>query len=362
MRNPYSAIWQAWIPLLLAAAAGAQQTTAVSPQARSRLEGNASTYYPLGRAKARFQQLYGDLGQGQLIKGHAYRRDALTSRGQVAAFQTEMAVSLSRAALTPDKAQKTFAQNAGASPTTVLGRTTLSFPATSKPTGLAPAPFLLRVPYKTPFGWDGKGTLCLEMVLHGNKTTGGQDKNFTADLDGHQLFSSGRSEQPSIPYGQGCTAKSAKNPAQATFLVRHLGKTSDLRIDVTNGVPTTSSNAAQSVLVVGPGQRNQAWPPATGCTLYTDSTVIVFLAGNNDANGGWSGTLPLGPPVAPYSSMFAQAASLDQKRGELVLTNGARLTMPPASPGLISARIAHGTDPAASAGTVSYSVPVTLFF
>lgn len=370
MRTSHSACSELWIPLLLVTAAAtaaavtaaAQQPTVVSPPARSGLEGNASTFYPLGRAKARFQQLHGDLGQGQLIKGHAYRRDGLTSRGQVGAFQTEMAISLSRAALTPEKVSTTFTQNGG-SPTAVLARTTLSFVATQKPTGLAPAPFLLRVPYKTPFGWDGKGTLCVEMVLHGNQTPSGQDKNFMADLDGHELFSSGRSDQPGIPYGQGCTARSATSPAQATFLVRHLGKTSDLRIDVTDGVPTTSANTpAQSAVIVGPGQRNQAWPPATGCTLYADPTVILFLAGNNDAKGAWSGTVPLGAPVAPHTSMFAQVASLDRNSGELVLTNGAQLTMPPASPGLIAARVAHGTDPAAATGTISYSVPVTLFF
>ena len=130
-----------WIPILLAAPGAAQQTgTAVSPVARARLEGSASTLYPLGRAKGRFQQLFADL-PAQLIKGHAYRRDALSSRGQIAAFQSETAISMSTAALAPAQASKTFRDNAGQSPTSVLGRTKMAFPATSKPTGLAPAPF-----------------------------------------------------------------------------------------------------------------------------------------------------------------------------------------------------------------------------
>jgi len=358
MRHPHSAFW---IPLLLATAATAQQPT-VSPQARSRLEGNASTLYPLGRAKGRFQQLFADLGQGRLIKGHAYRRDALTSRGQVPAFQSEMAVSLSVAGLAPGQASKTFSQNSGQNPTMVLARTSLSLVATGKPTGLSPAPFLLRIPYKTAFAWGGKGTLCVDMVHYGNKTAGGQDKNFSADLDGHELFASGRSEQPGIPHGQGCSRRSASTPARATFLVRHLGKTSDLRIDVTGGVPSSTTAAAQSVLVLGHKQATQAWPPGTGCTLYTDTAVVLFLSGNNDTKGAWSGALPAGPPVPAYISLFAQIASLERKTGELVLTNAAQLTMPPAGPGLVSARIAHGTNPAATTGTVSYSVPITLFF
>lgn len=362
MRLPHRAFWTLWAPLLVAAATAAQTSTAVSPQARSRLEGNASTYYPLGRAKSRFQQLFADLSQAQLVKGHAYRRDALSSRGQIAAFQTEMAVSLSRAALTPAQAQQTFQNNSGQNPTTVLARTSMSFVATAKPTGLSPAPFLLRIPYKTAFGWDGKGTLCVDMVHYGNKTAAGQDKNFVADLDGHQLFASGRSEQPGIPYGQGCAPRGSSTAAQAIFLVRHLGQTSDLGITVSGGMPSTTTSAAESVLVLGQGQRTQAWPPGSGCTLYTDPTVMVFLTGKNDSKGGWSGTLPLGTPAPAYASVFAQVASLDRQRGELVLTNGAQLTMPPPGPGLVSVRIAHGTNASATTGTVSSTVPVTLFY
>ncbi len=358
MRHPHFVFW---IPLLLAASAGAQPTTAVSPQARARLEGSTSTLYPLGRAKARFQQLFGDLA-GRIIKGHAYRRDALSSRGKIAAFQSQMAISMSTAALAPAKASTTFTQNAGQNPTSVLARTSMAFPATTKPTGLSPAPFLLRIPYKTAYAWSGKGTLCVEIVHYGNQTGSGQDKNFSADLDAHALFASGRNLQPGVSYGQGCPYNGAKTAAKASFLVRHLGKTSDLQIQVQRGVPSTASVTAESVLVLGHKQLSQAWPPGTGCTLYTDTVAILFLSGANDQNGGWSGTLPLGPPVTAFSSVFGQVASMARQTKELVLTNAAKLTMPPAGPGLISARIAQGTNPAATIGTVSYSVPITLFF
>ncbi|MHC4512423.1 MAG: hypothetical protein ACYTGW_18365 [Planctomycetota bacterium] len=352
-----------WIAALQAAPAAAQQaSTVVSPQARARLEGSASTFYPLGRAKGRFQQLFADLGPGRLIQGHAYRRDALTSRGQIAAFRSEMMIALSPAALSPAQPSKTFQQNHGPNPTTVLPRTTVAFPQTDKPTGLTPAPFLLRVPYKTSYGWTGKGTLCMDIVLHGNQTASGQDKNFSADLDAHELFTSGRNLQPGVPFGQGCARRNSSVPAKASFLVRHLGKTADVQIEVRNGVPGTTTTSAGSVLVLGQKQLSQAWPPGTGCTLYTDPAVLVFLSGSNDPKGGWSGTLPVGPPAPAYASMFGQIASLDRQSGELVLTNAAQLTMPPAGPGLVAVRIAHGTNAASATGTISHAVPVTLFF
>ena len=369
-RHPHPATWAfatwavaVWIAVLQAAPGAAQQAgTVVSPEARASLEGSASTLYPLGRAKGRFQQLFSDLGPGRLIRGHAYRRDAVTSRGQIAAFRSEMTIALSPAALSPAQASKTFQQNHGPSPTTVLTRTIVDFPQTSKPTGLTPAPFLLRIPYKTSYGWTGKGTLCVDIVLHGNQTAGGQDKNFSADLDAHELFVSGRNLQPGVAFGQGCARRQSSVPAKATFLVRHLGKTADVQIEVRGGVPSTASVTAESVLVLGHKQLSQAWPPGTGCTLYTDTTAILFLSGGNDTQGGWSGTLPLGPPVEAFSSMFGQIASLDRQSKELVLTNGAKLTMPPAGPGLVSARIAHSTSATATTGTISYSVPITLFF
>jgi hypothetical protein len=364
-RHLHPATWAVavWIAVLQAAPGAAQQpSTVVSPRARTSLEGSASTFYPLGRAKGRFQQLFSDLGPGRLIRGHAYRRDALTSRGPIAAFRSEMTIALSPAALSPTQPSKTFQQNHGPSPTTVLTRTIVDFPATSKPTGLTPAPFLLRVPYKTSFGWTGKGTLCVDIVLHGNQTGSGQDKNFSADLDAHDLFVSGRNLQPGVPFGQGCARPKTSVPAKATFLVRHLGKTADVQIEVRGGVPSTTSVAAESVLVLGQKQLSQAWPPGTGCTLYTDTAILVFLRGNNDQQGAWSGTLPVGPPAPAYTSMFGQIASFARQSGELVLTNAAQLTMPPAGPGLVSARIAHGTNAASTTGTISYAVPITLFF
>ena len=128
-------IWPGLCLLALATHAPAQQApTIVSPTARVTLEGSASTSYPLGRAKSRYQQLYQDLGAARMLKGHAYRRDAISSRAGIAGFRSEMMVQLSAAALAPAKASKTFANNAGASPSTVLPRTILVFPSSTKPT------------------------------------------------------------------------------------------------------------------------------------------------------------------------------------------------------------------------------------
>ena len=87
-----------------AAILGAQ---AVSPAARAALEGSSSTSYPLGRADARLQQLHADLPPTlTAISGHAYRRDAISTRGQVDAFTVDMEVTLSMSPRTPSTASR----------------------------------------------------------------------------------------------------------------------------------------------------------------------------------------------------------------------------------------------------------------
>ena len=56
----------------------------VSPSERSALEGSSYTHYPLGRASARVQTLHDHIPGGAWIAAHAYRRDAVAIRGNVA--------------------------------------------------------------------------------------------------------------------------------------------------------------------------------------------------------------------------------------------------------------------------------------
>ena len=100
---------------LLGTSAARSQSSVVSPAAQAIYEGSSSTSYPLGRANARVQQLHADLGTAsRTITGHAYRRDATSLRGQLAAYQVEMTVTMSMSPRTPEQASTTFAENAGA--------------------------------------------------------------------------------------------------------------------------------------------------------------------------------------------------------------------------------------------------------
>src|SRR5690606_18231742 len=180
---------------------GAQ--VAVSPADRVFFEGSTSTIYPLGRARARVQQLIGDMpAQTVTIVGHAYRRDATNVRGVVNAFRSEISVIVSISPRTPSNASSTFADNHG-TPVAVLNRSWVNFPQTDRPTS-EPAPtFELRIPWTTPFPYAGTGTLCLETVVHGNDVGGQPDRNFSVFQDGHDL-SRTSSRQPGYRFGLGC--------------------------------------------------------------------------------------------------------------------------------------------------------------
>ena len=122
----------------------ASQAT-VSPADRVTLEGSSSTSYPLGRASMRLQQLLADLPTRVMtLQGHAYRRDAATVRGTVAAFRAQVSVLASVSPRTPDTASSTFATNHGAQIHTALAPTWISFPQTDRPPVDPAASFELR--------------------------------------------------------------------------------------------------------------------------------------------------------------------------------------------------------------------------
>src|SRR5687768_17611604 len=83
------------LSFVLAPALAAQQLVAVSPSDRTSLEGCSFTHFPLGRANARMQTLHADVPGGTVLHGHAYRRDAVTVRGQVDAFSCDLEVTVS---------------------------------------------------------------------------------------------------------------------------------------------------------------------------------------------------------------------------------------------------------------------------
>ncbi len=343
--------------LTLSQLAFAQFPPFVSPQDQQALEGSASTNLPLGRANARFQQLYSDLGPAAPFIGHAYRRDAISTRGTVAAFKSDMSLALSVSPLTPASASTTFAQNAGANPTQVLPGSKIDFVATQRP-GQGPAvQFELRVPYTTPYIWAGKGVLCLDMTIYGNETSAGNNRNFSPLLDAQELFASGLSKMPGYSFGQGCSTDGLSSAASASLEVQRRGNSLDLDILAKNGFAN-----GHSALLFGNNAASRPWIPGSACTLYSSSDYLMLLPGSNDAQGQWSGKVPMGLAPPAGFAMWAQIASCDPNCQALVLSQGMHMVAPAVGPGLTGVRIANSSDRSAATGTRSHSVPVTEFY
>ena len=353
--------------LFLMAALGAATEAAAqgfSPADRATLEGSTSTAYPLGRFNARIQQLHGDLRpDSSQISGHAYRRDATLLRGTVPAFQVDLEISLSMSPREAGDPSRNFADNRGPNPTLVLPRTVVSFPATARPDqDPAPLPELL-IPYAQPFTVpSGGGTLCLETVIYGNIAPSGPDRNFQVYLDAHELFPDGRNEQPGFRFGEGCVAEGQSSSGHASFQLTQWGPTMDLEISARNGVPDDGSNLAWSYLMVSANPFQAPLPYRLDCTQGT--AVDIFLPlGPNDVGGDWNGILAGIPRVALGQRFYLQVGSAHLGTGAVALGDISMLTVPPRGPAIIPAsRIAHGSDRDATAGAISLSVPVTLFF
>ncbi|MEZ5965940.1 MAG: hypothetical protein R3F56_19045 [Planctomycetota bacterium] len=345
----------------LAPFAAAQTPTAVSPYDRDRLEGSASTVYPLGRAHARVQQLLDDLPtQPRTWQGHAYRRDAITVRGLVSAFRSELSVLVSLSPRTAANASSTFADNTGTAQT-VLAQTWVSFPQTDRP-ALDPAPtFELQIPWSTPYAWQGAGTLCLETLVHGNDVGGTADRNFSVYIDAHDLSRSS-SRQPGFRFGSGCAAQGSTTASYSSFELVRTATRMDLDVGLRYGVPTGGSTGGLAVLMLGTTPVTWSWPSRPTCTIYT-APLTTEILGPTDASGHLDTTLT-GVGFAPAGhSLLAQVLTLDGTSGNAALTDASRLSIPtPPQSTLLHARIANGDDQNAATGTVSYSVPVVALF
>ncbi len=347
---------------LSAAALPAQPV--VSPADRATLEGSSSSIYPLGRFNCRLQQLHSDLGAAPFaIAGHAYRRDATATQGEVASYRVELAVALSISPRTPATASRTFSENEGAA-VTVLPQTWVDFPKTQRPSQ-APAPtFELRVPYAAAFAYPGGGAVvCLDTSVYGNDGPNGINANFTPYQDAHEQFPDGRNLQPGFRYGAGCAAPGNTAPATASFELRHFpGGRMELDIQARNGMPTDPTGSGLSALLVGFRKATLSWPARPACTLLTSTEAWFELPGANDPNGHWNGMLQSATPLPIGMEFYAQVASGHALNG-VAISDASHVVVPPLGPvPMTVARIANGSDRTAPTGTVSNVVPVTELF
>jgi hypothetical protein len=353
------------VALLAAAATGLRAQSIVSPNDRAVFEGSTSTSYPLGRFNTRFQQIHADVAGpgGRTLTEHSYRRDAITERGDVAGFTTELEVVLSVAPHGPESAQRDFASNQGAQPVTVLQRTRLAFPTTSRP-GSDPSPsFEHRIPYGTPFVLPPDAPVCVDVVIHGNVTPSGPDRNFSAYLDAHGYAASGAITQPGFTTEVGCPAPGSSTPHDARFTMRRDANGAD-SLDIVSrfGLPGTASQPTWNALILGNSPFPIVWPGNPACRIGPALDVAVRLPGSNDATGGWNGSLPIPATVGPGQRFLAQIVSADPNTGAMTFSDTGLLTVPmPAPARMPAARIVSGSDRAAPTGTVSSTVTVTSF-
>ncbi|MCA8943721.1 MAG: hypothetical protein KDB80_14255 [Planctomycetes bacterium] len=338
--------------------------TVVSPASRTLVEGSASTSYPLGRADGRFQQIHADLPPTLTsIVGHAFRRDAISTRGSIAAFSVDLEVRVSVAATTPATASTTFANNHGPSPVTVLPRTILNFPATGRPNA-DPAPtFEYVIPYATPFSFPAGSTLCVETIVYGNTTSSGNDRNFSLLLDAHELRTDGKIDQPGFRFGTGCAAPGQSATHYGRLDLSRDNGLVDLVIESRNAAATTDpTQPTMTALVLGTAAISTPWSWLPNCTQYSPFDLVLTLAGVTDAAGDLDETLA-GFEALPDGFRFvAQLVSGNLATGDLTFADASWMTIPTPDPTTLPAvRISAANDHTAATGSVSASVPVTMF-
>ena len=331
-----------------------------SPTDRAVFEGSSSTHYPLGRAAMRLQTLHADLPGGAVLQGIAYRRDAVNLRGIIDAFQADLEVRVSMSPRTPTTASATFAANEGPAPTTVLPRTVVQFPAVDRPL-LDPALAAeYAIPWAVPFVVPtGGGCVCLDVVVRGNSTAAGPNRNFSVWLDAHELRTDGWSEAPGFRFGSGCAAPGSTAPSTMSASL-WLGPTGS-RVDTTmrNGLPDDGTGRVLVALAIGLANPLVALPGGAGCTLFTSGEWWQLLPGTTGPAGEHAASVAL-PALPPGYRLWMQQASLAP--GALTLSDGNTLqTPPPALPAPTAVRIAHASDPSSATGTVSFAVPVVRF-
>jgi hypothetical protein len=364
MKHPF------WLlPLLLAAAplaatASAQTIVAVSPSDRADLEGSSFTHFPLGRANARMQTLHRDVPGGTLIGGHAYRRDAITVRGQVDAFASELEVALSISPNAPAQASATFANNVGPTPVVVLPRTVLAFPATQRP-ALDPTPvFELLVPYQFPFLMPATGgTLCVDVTVFGNATPAGTNTNYSVYLDAHESYPDGRAEQPGFRTFVGCPAPGSTTACTASTTYWRLPASGRVDVALRDGVRDDGSGHTAAFACFGTELAGAPWPTRPDCPSWSSTEVWYLLPGTPDGNGDLDASLT-GLPLLPAGyRLWCQAGSIDLNTAGMAFSDAVTFVTPPPGPVPIPAvRIVNSTNGAAATGAIANAVPVMAFF
>ena len=352
------------VPFLCLTPLSAQQVVAVSPVDRQTFEGSSFTHFPLGRTNARMQTLHRDVPGGTVITGHAYRRDAITVRGQVDGFTADLEVTLSISPNLPTQASTSFAANVGPNPVVVLPRTLIAFPPTQRPS-LDPSPtFDLVIPYQTPFVMPaGGGTLCIDVTMYGNSSPAGSNVNLSVYLDGHEHYSDGRSEQAGFRTFAGCPAPGATTDCTASLTYWRLTSGARVDLSIRDGVPDLGNSNTAAFVTFGQSLSGTTWPSRPDCPFWSSTEIWFVMPGPMSSTGAYDGSL-LGLPILPPGfRLWCQAGSIDLTTVGMAFSDAVTFVTPPLGPLPIpTARIVNSTNRSSATGTVSYAVPVMAFF
>ena len=342
-----------------------QQPIAWSPRDRASLEGNSYSHYPLGKHNARVQTLHDDVAGGLIVSGHAYRRDAIGKRGQVAGFQSDLQVTLSMSPNPAAQASPVFANNEGPYPVVVVPRTTMSFPATNRPALDPASSWELMIPYTVPFlTAPNGGTLCVDVEVFGNRNVAGSNANISIYLDAQQQFLNGRTVQPGFRMATGCPAPGSTDACYANLdLWRFANGATEMDISIRDGVADTGSGSSRAFLTMGNRMTGTPWTTRHDCVFWSSSEIWFALPGTMTATGSYDGTVVSLPSLPPGYRLWCQAGSIDLTNTNMSFSDAITLITPPrASLPITAARIANGNNHAAATGAVSTSVPVMAFF
>ncbi len=275
-------------------------------------------------------------GRAGVIKGVAFRRDAVAANTTLPASSMLVSVFLSTAQTTASNPSATLAANHGSDRAAAARFALVSFPQTV-PTGFA-EPFDYRLPFSTPFAFGGGGPLCVEIVVHSRT----QPSAIWFDNTG------GANPNPApafARYGTGCITTGSTLPVeiQPSASGNWAGNAISLRL---NGFRLPKSSLVSIALgtsqtafgplplpFVLPGTQSA---PSGACTVLTD--YLLTIPTFTDAAGNF--TFSIGMNVTPNFSgltILSQVVAPDATANSfgLVFSDGARhhIVAPhPASP------------------------------
>lgn len=302
------------------------QFTVVNPPAAAAVEGAQHASYPFGAAWSgmRYQQICAlssvPMSAG-LLKQIAFRRDNNSSvtSGNYSAWNPDLILSVSTAALAPAHMSRNFTANHGNDLAQVFSGT-LSWPAQLK---VAPGPtgFVYAIPFQTSFPYTNTlGDICYDIQRLASGPNG--NTQFYMDAASEPITSQ---PQTVTTIGTGCSRPSGKNnvsfndawiPGSGSASV-HLRNAPALISPLYWSVGITPNPAGFDLGIIG----------APGCKLYHDNQVLVpgFTGGGTVGyTGNWVATfaLPNNPAYAGFS-IYSQFVLLDDN----YIGNSARLSV-----------------------------------